>query len=220
MHLVSLNIGYPKTENFNGKEVVTGLCKLPAATRLRLARTGFAGDGVQDRKHHGGEDKAVCVYSADHYPHWEKILGQRLPPAAFGENLTVAGLHEEEIHIGDLFRLGTAMLQVSQPRQPCKTLAARYGKNDFVKLVVDSGFTGFYFRVLEEGETSPADLLTATERDPHGVSVAFANQIFHHDRHNRAGIEKVLAVPALSASWRESFREILENCAKTGPRPA
>ncbi|MGV1100129.1 MOSC domain-containing protein [Thiovibrio sp. JS02] len=212
MHLVSLNIGIPKTEIFHGREVITGLCKLPVAETLRLTKTGFVGDGVQDRKHHGGEDKAVCVYSADHYPHWEKVLGQKLPPAAFGENLTVAGLDEENIGIGDRFTLGTAQLQVSQPRQPCKTLAARYGRTDFVKLVVDAGYTGFYFRVLEEGEVKPGDLLVAEGRDHHGVSVSLANRIYHHDRQNRAGIEKVLAVPALSSSWRESFTELLKKC--------
>lgn len=212
MHLLSLNIGTPKTENFHGREVITGLCKLPVQKRLTLTKTGFAGDGVQDRKNHGGEDKAVCVYSAEHYPHWETVLGQTLPPAAFGENLTVAGLREEEIHLGDCFRIGTAMLQVSQPRQPCKTLAARYGRNDFVKLVVDAGYTGFYFRVIEEGEVGPGDRLEPVTHDPLGVSIAFANRIYHHDRKNREGIEKVLAVSALSASWRDSFQELRKNC--------
>ncbi|HIJ89760.1 MAG: MOSC domain-containing protein [Desulfobulbaceae bacterium] len=212
MHLISLNIGIPKAEIFHGKEVTTGLCKQPVRDRLSLTKTGFVGDGVQDRKHHGGEDKAVCVYSADHYPHWEKVLGEKLPAAAFGENLTVAGLKEERIHLGDLFRLGTALLQVSQPRQPCKTLAARYGRNDFVKLVVDAGYTGFYFRVIEEGEVGAGDLLEIATMDPQAVSIAFANRIFHHDRKNKGGIETVLAVPALSASWRESFSELLKNC--------
>lgn len=212
MHLLSLNIGTPKTENFCGREVITGLCKLPVRERLALTKTGFAGDGVQDKKHHGGTDKAVCVYSAEHYPHWERVLGEKLPPAAFGENLTVAGLSEKEIHLGDCFRLGTALLQVSQPRQPCKTLAARYGRNDFVKLMVDAGYTGFYFRVIEEGEAGPDDRLEIVTKAPLEVSIALANRIYHHDRKNRGGIEKVLAVPALSASWRDSFQELLKNC--------
>lgn len=213
MQLISLNIGTPKTETFHGKEVVTGLCKLPVQARLVLTKTGFVGDGVQDKKHHGGEDKAVCAYSGDHYPHWETVLGEKLPPAAFGENLTVAGLREEDIHLGDCFRLGNALLQVSQPRQPCKTLAARYGRNDFVKLVVDAGSTGFYFRVLEEGTVGPTDRLEPVSQDPKKVSIAYANRIYHHDRENRAGIETVLVVPALSASWRKSFQELLKNCA-------
>ena len=99
-------------------------------------------------------------------------------------------------------------MQVSQPRQPCGTLAARYGRNDFVKLVADSGRTGFYFRVLTEGQVRAGDTLSLMERDPRCVSVAFANNIFHHDRTNRDGIEKVLAVSALSGSWQRSFQEL------------
>lgn len=212
MRLISLNIGTPKTETFHGKEVVTGLCKLPVQASLRLTKTGFLGDGVQDKKHHGGEDKAVCAYNGDYYSLWETVLDEKLPPAAFGENLTVAGLREEDIHLGDIFRLGTALLQVSQPRQPCKTLAARYGRNDFVKLVVDAGLTGFYFRVVEEGTVAPADILELMRQDPAAISIAFANRIHHHDRKNRQGIEAVLAVPALSASWRETFQAMLKNC--------
>lgn len=213
MHLISLNIGIPKAENFHGHEVVTGLCKLPVHTSLILTKTGFAGDGVQDKKHHGGEDKAVCAYNGDHYAHWERVLNEKLPPAAFGENLTVAGLSEEKVHLGDIFRLGTAVLQVSQPRQPCKTLAARYGRNDFVKLVVDAGYTGNYFRVLDPGTIAPDDVLELVRHDTHRVTIAFANRILHHDRKNRTGIETVLSVPALSSSWRKSFQELLENCA-------
>ena len=211
MHLISLNTGTPRTEHFHGSEVVTGLCKLPVQGQLLLTKTGFAGDGVHDKKHHGGEDKAVCAYSADYYPHWETVLGEKLPPAAFGENLTVAGLREKEIHLGDCFRLGTALLQVSQPRQPCKTLAARYGRNDFVKLVVEAGYTGFYFRVIAEGLAGQNDTLELVTQDPGNVSIAFANRIYHHDRKNREGIARVLAVPALSASWRKSFQELLAN---------
>ncbi len=151
MIVESLNIGLPKKEIFHGREIITGICKQPVTGRLHLERSGFEGDGVGDLKHHGGNDKAVCVYSLEHYPYWEDVLGIKLPAAAFGENLTVSDLKEEDICIGDIFELGTALLQVSQPRQPCRTLAARYGRDDLVKLVADSGYTGFYFRVLKEG---------------------------------------------------------------------
>ena len=147
----SLNTGLPKKEIFYGREIITGICKQPVTGPLRLGRLGFEHDGVGDLKHHGGEDKAVCVYSLEHYPYWEDVLGIKLPAAAFGENLTVSDLREDDICIGDVFELGTALLQVSQPRQPCRTLAARYGRDDLVKLVADSGRTGFYFRVLKEG---------------------------------------------------------------------
>lgn len=208
MIIKSLNIGKPKQEHFHGKEFLTGMCKKAVAGPLLLTKLGFEGDGVGDRKHHGGEDKAVCVYSLDHYAYWKSVLGIEMPIAAFGENLSVVGMHEEAVCIGEMYTIGTAVVQVSQPRQPCGTLAARYGRNDFVKLVADSGRTGFYFRVLTEGRVRSGDTLTLIERDPRGVSVAFANNIFHHDRTNRDGIEKVLAVPALSGSWQRSFQEL------------
>jgi MOSC domain-containing protein YiiM len=208
MIIQHLNIGLPKRELFHGKEFVTGMCKKPVSGTFLLTKQGLEGDGVGDRKHHGGFDKAVCVYSLDHYAYWEKTLGIKMPEAAFGENFSLIGMKEEEIHVGDIFKAGSAVVQVSQPRQPCNTLAARYGRADFVKLVVDSGRTGFYFRVLEEGKVKAGDLLDLVEQDSRGVSIVFANHIFHHDRKNREGIEKVLAVPALSESWRISFLEL------------
>ena len=208
MIINSLNIGKPKKERFHGKDFLTGMCKKPVAGPLLLMKLGFDGDGVGDRKHHGGEDKAVCVYSLDHYAYWRSVLGIEMPGAAFGENLSVVGMREEAVCIGEIYAIGTAVAQVSQPRQPCGTLAARYGRSDFAKLVADSGRTGFYFRVLTEGQVKSGDTLTLMERDPRGVSIAFANNIFHHDRTNRDGIEKVLAVPALSGSWQRSFQEL------------
>jgi len=212
MLVQSLNIGRPCLENFFGKEYTTGICKQPVTSPLALTRTGFVGDGVADRKHHGGMDKAVCAYSLDHYPHWQEVLGHPMPAAAFGENLTLAGLVEPDLCIGDTFRIGTAVVQVSQPRQPCKTLAARYGRTDFVKEVVASGRTGWYFRVLEEGEVRIGDALTRIAEDPLRVTVAEANRIYHHDRRNPDALDRVLAVAALSDSWRESFVALRTKC--------
>ena len=210
MIVKALNIGLPKKEHFPGRELITGICKRPVDGPLALTREGFAGDGVADRKNHGGSDKAVCLYSLDHYPHWAAALGTTLPDAAFGENLSVTGMLEDDVCIGDRFKIGTAELEVSQPRQPCGTLAARYGRPDLVKLVVDSGRTGFYCRVITEGIVKAGDAITLALRDPGGVSVAFANRILHHDRQNAAGIERVLSVPALSVSWQQSFRKLLQ----------
>jgi len=203
-----LNIGLPKKEMFHGKEFMTGMCKKPVTIPLPLTHLGFEGDGVGDLKHHGGSDKAVCVYSIDHYEYWENMLGIQMPDAAFGENFSVTDMNEEGVCIGDMYRSGTALVQVSQPRQPCSTLAARYGREDFVKLVVYSGRTGFYVRVLEEGRVKAGDGLSLVEKDSHRVSIAFANRIYHHDRKNREGIEKVLTLPSLSESWRKSFQEL------------
>ena len=208
MVVESLNTGLPRKEIFHGREIITGICKQPVSGPLRLSRSGFEHDGVGDMKHHGGEDKAVCVYSLEHYPYWENALGIKLPAAAFGENLTVSDLKEEDICIGDVFEIGTALLQVSQPRQPCRTLAARYGRDDLVKLVADSGRTGFYFRVLKEGMVEKGARLILKEKDPRGITFLFASHTFHLDRKNCEAIEKVLSVPALSASWQKSFQEL------------
>lgn len=212
MIIESLNIGLPKIETFCGSKIATGICKRPISGPLNLTTDGFEGDGVGDLKHHGGIDKAVCVYSLDHYPYWEDLLKIKLPEAAFGENLTVSGLREEDICIGDIFEAGSALLQVSQPRQPCRTLSARYKRDDMIKLVRDSGHTGFYFRVLRSGRVKQGDHLQLKEKDRNVVTVAFANSIFHHQRTDCAGIERVLAVAALSASWRKSFLELIQAC--------
>lgn len=212
MIIESLNIGLPVKEIFHDKEITTGIRKQPVSGPARLGRLGFEGDGVADKKHHGGPDKAVCVYSTEYYRYWEEALGIKLPPAAFGENFSVSALHEEDICIGDIFEAGTALVQVSQPRQPCSTLAARYGRNDMVKLVVESGRTGFYFRVLREGIVKRGDALVLRERDPQNVTVSFANTTFHHDKKNCEAIERVLALPSLSESWRVSFLKLRDEC--------
>jgi len=210
MIIRALNIGLPKKEIFHGKTFITGMCKKPVSGPLLLTRQGFEGDGVGDRKNHGGTDKAVCVYGLDHYAHWGKVLGIPMPEAAFGENFSVSGLQEGDIHIGDVFRAGSALVQVSQPRQPCSTLAARYGRSDFAKLVSDSGRTGFYLKALEEGRVQAGDGLVLVEQDSRKISISFANTIWYHDRKNREAIEKVLSVPALSEAWRKSFLELKE----------
>jgi len=209
MIIKALSIGLPKRETFGPKELVTGICKQPVAGAVSLSTQGFEGDGVADRTHHGGNDKAVCVYSLDHYPYWESKLGITMPAAAFGENLSVTGMHEDNVCIGNIYRIGTAEVQVSQPRQPCGTLAARFGRSDFIKMVVDSGRTGFYCRVLAEGRVQAGDSIALVEQDPRCVTIAFANHIFHHDRRDDEGIMKVLSIPALSGSWQRSFQELL-----------
>ena len=211
MLIESLNIGLPKDEIFYGKTIHTGIGKRPVSGAIHLKKLGFDGDGVADLKNHGGQDKAVCVYSLDHYPYWEGILETKLNPPAFGENLSVSHLKEDDVCLGDTFQLGTAVVQISQPRQPCKTLAALYGRNDLVKLVVNSGYTGFYLRVLKEGMVEAGTTLVPVEKEYHQISVAFANHIYHHDRKNRKGIESILAVSTLSDSWKGDLRKLIEN---------
>jgi len=209
----SLNIGLPKKETFHGREITTAICKTPVFGPLNLTADGLENDGVGNLNYHGGLDKAVCVYSRNHYPYWEELLRIKLPEAAFGENLTVSGLFENEVCIGDIYEAGTALLQVSQPRQPCGTLSLRYGRDDMITLVRDSGLTGFYFRVLRTGRVKKGDQLQLKEKDRNFITVAFANNIYHHRKTDCEGIERVLAVAALSASWRRSFLELKQACS-------
>lgn len=206
--VTALNTGVPENLFLGGKELVTGIRKRPVTQPTQLTREGFLGDDVADKKHHGGPDKAICVYSGAHYGAWERELGCTLPPAAFGENLTVAALDEEALCIGDTLRLGEARVQVSQPRQPCRVLALRLERPDLIELVIQSGRCGFYLRVLTEGRVQPTDELRLMEQDPRGVTVARAHRVRHLREDGRAGLDEVLAVPALSASWRTTLQKM------------
>lgn len=205
----SVNVGKPQLLTFDGKELATGIYKEPLDTTLHLSKVQLTGDGQADLEHHGGEDKAVCVYSYEHYAYWEERLGQPLRCGAFGENLTVSGMLEDEIHIGDIFQWGEAELQVSQPRQPCYKLAKRYGKNELPFWVQETGYTGFYFRVLKEGAVGKDQPLQLLKKHPAQITLSFANRIMHQEKDNHEGIKRILALDELSTSWRRTFTKRL-----------
>ncbi|WP_430006563.1 MOSC domain-containing protein [Metabacillus idriensis] len=194
---------------YNGREIETGIYKESVDHQLFLSKTNVEGDGQADLVHHGGEDKAVCVYSFDHYSYWEDALGVQLEPGAFGENLTIRGLTEENVCIGDVFQFGEAIVEVSQPRQPCFKLAMRHEVKDLPVQIQNTKFTGFYLRVLKEGRVSKEDCLKLLEPHANGVSIAAANQIKYHDKQNKEAIMRILEVKALSDSWRSSFEKRL-----------
>ncbi|MGG0120238.1 MOSC domain-containing protein [Bacillus paranthracis] len=205
--LLSLNIGLPKEVTYGGKVIHTGINKKQVKEPVYLSFVKFNGDGQADLVHHGGVDKAVCVYTGDHYPYWEKELNQDLVYGAFGENITVSDMREEDVCIGDTFKLGQAIVQVTQPRQPCFKLAKKYNIPKLPLYFQETGYTGFYFRVLKEGWVSSVDTLKRLQSDPKGVSVAFANRIMHKEKQNIEGIKRILEVNALSSSWRKSFEK-------------
>lgn len=209
----SLNIGKPGPLIYQNKEVLSGIGKQPVAGAVFLSTLNFAGDGQADLQHHGGKDKAVCVYPFEHYAHWEKELRRSLAYGAFGENLTTEGLLEQDVCIGDVYRIGAAVVQVSQPRQPCFKLAARYGLSDLPVKLQDTGYTGYYFRVLQEGDVRQGEPITLLQRHPGGITISYANRIMHHDKANREGIERILAVESLSDSWRATFQKRLAGLA-------
>jgi MOSC domain-containing protein YiiM len=206
---VSLNVGLPAPLAYRGKHVQSGFRKSPVRGSLWLSNTGLAGDGQADLKNHGGPEKAVCVYPLEHHPYWEERLDRRLGPAAFGENFSTEGLTESGVCVGDVYRVGTAVVQVSQPRQPCFKLAARHGVKELALWVQETGLTGFYFRVLEEGEVAAGDEIILLERPAPEVSLAEANRVMHLDKRDVVGIERLLGVTELSANWRRTFEKRL-----------
>jgi len=207
MKILALQIGMPETVEVGGKQKVTGFCKRPVAGPVHLGPEGPVGNAVADTKHHGGVDKAICCYPHEHYAYWEAQVGHSLPPAAFGENFTTEGATEATVHIGDRFRVGSAVVEVTQPRQPCSTLAFVWDRKGLVKEVEESGRTGFYLRVVEEGEVAAGDAIELLGADPAAISVAEAYRIHRARRRDPEGVRRLLAVAALSASWREELEK-------------
>lgn len=207
--LQSLNVSLLESVPFGKKEVVTGINKKPYSGALLLGMTGLPGDAQGDTVFHGGPDKAVCVYSAVHFPYWADRWERAVLPGAFGENFTVSALTEHSVCIGDTVAIGHALVQVSQPRQPCFKLGMKHGLPGLQLDVEETGFTGFYFRVLQEGFVAEGDALTLQKRHPAGITVAEANRVMHTDKRDRDGIARLLAVGELAESWRQSLTKRL-----------
>lgn len=200
--VVSLQVGRPAPLAWRGREVSTAIVKGAAAGPLELGLGGFPGDEQGDRINHGGPDKAACAYPVEHVPSWEEILEARLPGGAFGENLSVSGLLEREVHIGDVFAVGRARVQISQPRGPCFKLAARWGLKDLPGRMAREGRSGFYFRVLEPGAVGAGDALELLQRHS-DISVAEVMRVTYRDRRDSEALAQVLALPELAGQWRE-----------------
>ncbi|MDY3561377.1 MOSC domain-containing protein [Gemmata sp. JC673] len=184
----------------------SGFYKDPVAGPVRIGVTNIDGDGQADLVHHGGPDKAVCVYPADHYPYWREALNRPdLPPGAFGENFTVEGLTEAGVCVGDVWTVGGVALQVSQPRQPCWKLARRWRVKTLTLQVQQTGRTGWYFRVLREGVVTPGEQLALVERPHPEWTVERANTVMHHNKADLQAAAELGSLPQLSASWRETL---------------
>ena len=213
MKLLSVNVSPPRDVAYNGKVVKTGIFKEPVKRRIRLRKLGLDGDGHGDLTVHGGIDKAVYAYPIEHYEHWRREVGRdELSFGQFGENLTVEGLLEEEVHIGDVFWIGGAHVQITQPRVPCFKLGLKMGLPTFPKQFLASERSGFYLRVLVEGEIGAGDSIERIKIDSARLSIKEVHHLYYFDNCNRQGIKRVLDVTALSDSWRESFEGFLDKC--------
>jgi MOSC domain-containing protein YiiM len=210
MEVISLNVGKPVTVDYRGKPLETGIYKMPAAGPVQLHLEGFDGDGQADLVNHGGPDKAVCVYPIEHYAFWEEQLGRKLEFSAFGENITVSGLLETEVCIGDVYEIGSTLLQVSQPRFPCFKLSQKHGPADMPAKVLATGYSGFYFRVLREGQIAAGDVIVKKESGDGGYSVKRVLYLMEHGRKDKNGLAELSELDTLASGTRMKFRSWLE----------
>jgi MOSC domain-containing protein YiiM len=206
--LVSVQVGIPRTVQVDGGEVTTAIFKAPVDKRITLHWLNLEGDQQADLSVHGGRDKTVYVYPSEHYSYWKKELpGADFSWGAFGENFTTAGLLESEVCLGDRFTIGTAEVVVTQPRLPCFKLNLKFSRDDMAKRFLASRRSGFYLRVLHEGEVAPGDKIIRTHQDENCVSISDAMRIYLHEPSMDELRRRALQVEYLSPSWRERFRE-------------
>src|SRR6266566_2916258 len=216
MQVISVNVGVPREVDRKGRTVVTGIFKESVEGRIAVRRLNLEGDRQADLTVHGGPEKAIYVYPSEYYPFWrEQFPEMDLPWGMFGENLTVAGLLDETVHIGDHFQVGSAHLVVTQPRLPCNKLGIKFGRDDILKRFLQSGMTGFYFAVLKEGEVAAGDPIRLLYRDEHQVKVTDITRLCRQDKHNLDLLRRAMAVEALPQAWRDYFLQRLTQLTST-----
>lgn len=208
----SINIGTPREVTYaEGRKIKTSLKRNPVKEKVFLDLMGFDGDQVADPINHGGQDKAVCGYPSNHYSIWEEELSRSMPSASFGENLTIEGLTEDQIHIGDIFKIGDAEVQCTQPRQPCHKLTKIFGYPKLASRIQALGYCGYYFRVLKQGWLQTGMAIERIHSDKEKISVKAAHYLMYRDKTEYEAIEELMAHPSLSESWKEAFGKRLAN---------
>ncbi len=214
MKLESLQVGRPAEHTSlvkDGKDTewVSSIWREPVTERVHLSRTDLAGNAQVDLKNHGGPDKAVCCYSAEHYPGWRMALGlseDEFGHGAFGENFTLTGLTEDTACLGDIYTVGTAVVQISQPRMPCWKVGRRWERPDLPSEMTATGRTGFYLRVLEEGEVGAGDTLALHDRPLPDYTVARLNEALYVHKNDPRQDKELADLPLLAEGWRRTFR--------------
>ena len=209
--LLSVNVGLPRDIFWEGKTVRTAVWKSAVEGRRMVRRLNIDGDGQGDLAGHGGEHRAIFVYQTDSYRYWEKELGRNdCTWGQFGENFTVDGLADDEVCIGDRYRIGSALFEVTQPRVTCYRVGIRMNEPRMAALLVAHHRPGFYFRVLEEGEVGSGDEIAKVVEGPLHMTVAEADALLYLPGHSREQLQRALSIPALSPGWQASFRAILQ----------
>ena len=215
--LVSVNVGLPKDVPWQGRTVHTGVWKSPVEDRRMVRRLNIDGDGQGDLAGHGGEQRAVLVYQVDSYRHWEEVFGQdHLEYGAFGENFTVDGLGDDQVCVGDRFRIGEAEFEVTQPRVTCFRVGMRMGQPQLPSLLVAHHRPGFYLRVLTEGHVRAGDEIVRSGRGRHEMSVAEIDALLYLPGHDPDRVRLATDIPALSPGWHQSFTAMLATGADSG----
>ncbi len=209
--LISVNVGMPKNVRWHDKTVYTGVWKTPVEGPVMARRLNLDGDGQGDLSGHGGEQRAVMVYQSESYDFWKSYLGRDdLVPGHFGENFTIAGLPDDDVCIGDRYRIGEAEFEVTQPRVTCFRVGLRLDEPQMPNLLVSQRRPGFYFRVVTEGRVRAGDDVVRTHRGRHELSVADVDALLYLPDRDLDRLRKVVDVPALSPGWQQSFRDMLE----------
>ena len=208
--LLSINVGLPQDISWQGKTVHTAIWKAPVQGPRLVRQLNIDGDGQGDLAGHGGEHRAVFVYQIDSYRHWQSELGRNdFTYGQFGENFTVDGLPDQDVCIGDRYRIGSALFEVTQPRVTCYRVGIRMNEPRMAALLVSHGRPGFYFRVLQEGQVEAGDEIVRVAAGPERMSVFEANALLYLPGHPRNQLERALRIPALSQGWRRSFQALL-----------
>ncbi|WP_442920019.1 MOSC domain-containing protein [Metabacillus sp. B2-18] len=205
--IIWLSKGKPTTLIHKGKEFRSGICK-NQVEKLEVKSSHILDDDVANHDYHGGSERVICVYPYEHYDFWENLYKQSLPKAAFGENLTVSGMKETDVCVGDIYQIGEVVVQVSQGRFPCSTINKYTNINTILNKIVEHGFTGYFFRVLEVGRISSDSSIKLIKKHPAGISVAAIHHTFFHHKENLSQIEKILSLRELSEEWQVRMEKL------------
>ncbi|MGA9511855.1 MAG: MOSC domain-containing protein [Candidatus Sulfotelmatobacter sp.] len=217
VELISLNVARPRLALYKGATVNTGIFKKPVSGRIALRTLNLEGDQQADLSVHGGPYKAIYAYPAEHYEYWRRELPDvDLPWGMFGENFTTEGVAEDEVHVGDRFRIGSAMVMVRQPRMPCYKLTVKFQRDDILQWFLLSGRSGVYFSVEQEGEVGVGDSIELASLNPSGITIGEMNRLFVREKYNHDLLQKAIATDALPETWREYFVPRLKGPGSNG----
>src|SRR5262245_61060245 len=215
--LLSVNVGLPRDIQWMGRTVHTGIWKDPVPGRCRVSRLNLEGDGQGDLAGHGGEQRAVFVYQIESYRYWQEQLRRAdFVNGQFGENFTIEGLPDDGVCIGDRYRIGSALFEITQPRVTCYRVGIRMNEPRMPALLTSGGRPGFYFRVLQEGEVGAGDEIVKIGETNERMTVAEINALLYSPHHPRDRLKRALRIEALSPGWRSSFEALLQGQATAG----